>query len=222
MRRLVSVVGACLLGIGCGGDEGLDSGEGLGKRGPIQQIDLFLNGFHFASGDHDLQMEANHYCHELSTDLTQCVLYDGIDEEARMIGIEYVISRQLFDTLPEEEKALWHAHNYEVTSGALIAPSMSPEDELALMEQLVTTYGKTWHVWNTEVALPVGPATPMKAFYADGQLDEDLLEDRDERFGVDSEAAREERAGIEDPGFDDSVLEEPELGVCDDPDGFPE
>lgn len=41
----------------------------------------------------------------------------GADSEkanARLIGIEYIISRRLFEGLPEEEKRFWHSHSHEV------------------------------------------------------------------------------------------------------------
>jgi Protein of unknown function (DUF1264) len=42
--------------------------------------------------------------------------------DARLIGIEYIISEQRFRDLPDEEKRLWHGHHYEVKSGILVAP----------------------------------------------------------------------------------------------------
>ena len=33
---------------------------------------------------------------------------------AGLIGIEYMISTSLWETLPEEEKKYWHSHKYEV------------------------------------------------------------------------------------------------------------
>jgi hypothetical protein len=35
-------------------------------------------------------------------------LADLLDAEARMIGVEYIISEKLYTTLPAEEKAYWH------------------------------------------------------------------------------------------------------------------
>jgi hypothetical protein len=46
--------------------------------------------------------------------MRQCIIYDSADNNARLIGIEYIISRRLFESLPEEEKKLWHSHQYEV------------------------------------------------------------------------------------------------------------
>jgi hypothetical protein len=36
-----------------------------------------------------------------------------------MIGIEYVITEKLFETLPMKEKRYWHSHKHEVESGML-------------------------------------------------------------------------------------------------------
>lgn len=61
-----------------------------------------------------VQVEAHHYCSHLSEDVRQCVIYDSDASDARLIGVEYIISRRLFDSLPEEEKKYWHSHTYEV------------------------------------------------------------------------------------------------------------
>jgi hypothetical protein len=52
-----------------------------------------------------------HHCTEsalaalfCSTQVRQCVLYDGPGHDARLIGVEYLISARLFEGLPEEEK----------------------------------------------------------------------------------------------------------------------
>lgn len=63
---------------------------------------------------HALQVEAHHYCSHLNEEVRQCIIYDSADNNARLIGIEYIISRRLFEALPEEEKKLWHSHQYEV------------------------------------------------------------------------------------------------------------
>ena len=45
----------------------------------------------------------------------QCIIYDSDKPNARLIGIEYIISRRLFNSLPDEEKPMWHSHMYEVS-----------------------------------------------------------------------------------------------------------
>src|SRR5690606_15221553 len=137
----------------------------------------------------------------LNEDLIQCVLFDGNGGDAKLVGIEYIISARLFETLPEEERRLWHSHVYEVKSGTLVAPGLPQVAEHELMEKLIGTYGKTWHTWNTHAGheLPLGIPHLMMAFTADGQIDPALVEARDARMDVSSEEKREDRADIAAP-----------------------
>ena len=77
---------------------------------------------------------ADHYCAHLSDEVLQCILYDSNKPGARLIGIEYIVSAKIFESLPAEEKKLWHSHNYEVKSGVLTAPGMPDADEKGLMK----------------------------------------------------------------------------------------
>ena len=66
-----------------------------------------------------LQVEAHHFCACPNAEVRQCVIYDSDRADARLIGLEYIISAALFEQLPEEEKVYWHSHKYEVQSGTL-------------------------------------------------------------------------------------------------------
>jgi len=176
----------------------------LQGKAPLNAVSAYLNGFHFYSGDMDGQMEAHHYVTRLNEDVMQAVIYDGNGRDAKLMGVEYIISARLFQGLPDEEKKLWHSHDYEVKSGTLVAPGLPQLAEKALMEQLVTTYGKTWHTWHTDrdKALPYGIPALMMGFTADGQLDPALEAARDRRLGVDTGASRRARASIAQPPVD--------------------
>ena len=150
------------------------------------------------------QMEAHHYCAILSDDLIQCVIYDGNVADAKLMGVEYIVSAKLFQTLPAQEKALWHSHVHEVKSGQLIAPGLPDVAEQALMTKLIGTYGKTWHTWHTDQhkGLPIGVPQLMMGFTADGQADPAMVAARDQRFKVSSAEKRRQRAGIPAPAID--------------------
>ena len=143
-------------------------------------------------------MEAHHYVTILNDDVMQAVIYDGNKKDAKLMGVEYIISERLFKQLPAQEKQYWHSHRYEVKSGTLIAPGLPPAAEHALMSKIVNTYGKTWHTWHTDrdKTLPLGAPTLMMGFTADGQLNPALLADRDKRFDVDTATIRADRADI--------------------------
>ena len=183
----------------------LDAGAAvLQSRPPVAALNAYLDGFHFYNGNSAAQMEAHHYCSILSEELIQCVIYDGNLEDAKLMGVEYIISESLFKTLPQAEKALWHSHVHEVKSGQLIAPGIPQAAEDKLMRKLVRTYGKTWHTWHTDQhkSLPLGVPQLMMGFTADGQADPRMVKERDQRFAIDSQQKRRERAEIESPRVD--------------------
>jgi len=166
---------------------------------PLAQLGLYLDGFHRRDGHPDDQMRAIHYCAQRTADLIQCALFDGTGADAKLIGIEYVVTESALARLPEHERALWHSHAYEVTSGQLVAPGLSAADEHALMEKIAHTYGKTWHTWDTTQPLPLGRPELMMSFTADGQARPGLTDARDEALGISAPEIRARRADIHPP-----------------------
>jgi hypothetical protein len=180
----------------------------LQAKKPVDKLAIYLDGFHFYNGHQQSQMEAHHYCSKLNEDLTQCVIFDGNGDNAKIMGVEYIVSEKLFKTLPADEKKLWHSHRYEVKSGSLIAPGLPNLAEHKLMETIVTTYGKTWHTWHTDqdLTLPYGSPALMMGFTQDGQLHKPLEQDRDRRFKISTADKKKKRADIPErpiqPGAD--------------------
>ena len=178
----------------------LETGANLMQdRAPVEQVGMYLNGFHVDRADPAMQMEAHHYCDQANEDFAQCVLFDGNTADARMMGIEYIISAKLYDTLPADEKVFWHPHNYEILSGQLRMPGLPDVAETEALERKMNSYGKTWHTWMTGMhgrqadALPLGPARLQWSFNRDGEADPAMAAARDERFGLDTTEAHGDR-----------------------------
>ncbi|WP_298733599.1 OBAP family protein [uncultured Chitinophaga sp.] len=173
----------------------------LQDKSPLKRFNVYLDGFHFYNGNMQAQMEAHHYVSQLNEELHQAVIFDGNGADAKIMGVEYIISERLFKTLPEEEKLLWHSHQYEVKSGELIAPGIPDAAEHALMKKLVSTYGKTIHTWHTDQqrTLPLGSPMIMMGFTKDGQLQPSLIQQRDQRFNTSTADKRQQRADIVAP-----------------------
>ena len=176
----------------------------LQNKGPLKKINAYLDGFHFYNGNIDAQMEAHHYVSQLNEDVHQAIIYDGNGEDAKIMGVEYIISERLFRTLDDEEKKLWHSHHHEVKSGTLIAPGIPDAAEHELMEKLVSTYGKTIHTWHTDqrIELPIGSPMIMMGFTKDGQLKQQLIDERDKRFKISTAEKRKSREDIPMPRVD--------------------
>ena len=170
---------------------------------PITDIHAHVCGIHFYNGDMSRQVIAEHYCAHLSNEVLECVIYDSDKPGARLIGIEYIVSAKIFESLPAEEKKLWHSHNYEVKSGVLTAPGMADAAEKDLMKVLIGTYGKTWHTWQVDRGdkLPLGIPQLMMGFTTDGQAKANIVAERDKLYGS-SNAKKAARADIPDVKLD--------------------
>jgi len=169
----------------------------LQGEGPTDTFNVYLVGFHPLADDPTSVMEAHHYCNQVNEDFAQCVLFDGNTNAANLNGVEYIVSERLFRQLPAEEREHWHPHNYEILSGQLQAPGLTPAAELELMRTKMNSYGKTWHVWHTGPGnaddLPLGPSHLAWSFNADEELPQALIEERDRAMGLDTERDRERR-----------------------------
>lgn len=181
----------------------LETAAGVVQRNtPAEQLKIYLSGFHVMKNNPHHQMDAHHFCRQVNQDLAQCALFDGNGADANLIGIEYIISEKLFDTLPTQEKKFWHPHNYEILSGQLVAPWVPDAAEIELMKEKMNSYGKTWHVWNTGMHREKGNALPMGApelawsFNRDGEVQPGLVEKRDKTQNLDTPEKRKERADL--------------------------
>jgi hypothetical protein len=181
----------------------LESGANtLQSKAPVEQIAMYLNGFHAAKDDPSIVMESDHYCNQVNQDFAQCVLFDGNGKDARLHGVEYIISEKLYSQLPPEEKMYWHPHNYEVLSGELVMPGLPETAEKQALKDKINSYGKTWHFWKTGAhgeqadPLPYGPPHLAWSFNHDGELPPDLLQSRDTRMGTDTGQRRKNRADL--------------------------
>ncbi|KZT29766.1 DUF1264-domain-containing protein [Neolentinus lepideus HHB14362 ss-1] len=180
------------------------AGEVMMSFKPINAIHQHLCAFHVYAHDRTRHVEAHHYCTHRTHDLHQCVIYDSDEPNAKLIGIEYVVSEKIFSSLPPEEKKYWHSHKYEVESGLLqiqakgaVPGVVTDVAEQPAMLELQKTYGKTIHTWAIDETpeLPLGPPNLMMAYTADGQIPPELVKQRDQKWGMDTEAKRQLRAG---------------------------
>jgi hypothetical protein len=175
--------------------------ESLKVDTPLTAVRAHVCGFHFESGAMERQLVSHRFIFNLGEEVMHCLIYDSDRPDARLVGIEYIIGREKFDSLPEEEKKFWHSHVHAVKSGQLIAPGLPEGVEKELMRELVDTYGKTWFTWQVDLGdeLPLGTPRLMMGSTADEQIDAKLLATRDREFEVSSPRKRESREDLPSP-----------------------
>jgi hypothetical protein len=167
------------------------------KFGPAQflgEYGLHVCAFHIGKDDPTLQVESHHYCTPLRDGVFQCVIYDGDKGNPKLIGVEYILSDEIFQTLPAEEKKYWHPHEYEIRAGLLTFPGVKPDCEMKLLKGLVKSWGKVWHTWpDPKTALPIGPPVLMWSATREGQVKNELIRARDHRYKIDVNDVRKQR-----------------------------
>ena len=174
-RPPMALVLACLVGLAAGAlltsaarptparaDDGkaAHGGPTVGAKAPIREIlhcPLAFAGVHLLKDLPEHPQVAYHYCKTLNDDVSQCVLYDGTGPDARLIGIEYLVSDTLYQKMPPEEKQYWHDHKYEVDSGLLKSMTQTGADEKKTLAAVRTLWGKVFHTWATGKTYPNGP-----------------------------------------------------------------
>jgi len=100
---------------------------------------------------------------------------------------------------------LWHSHKHEIESGLLqlntksaVPIAVADTAEQPAMLALYKTYGKTIHTWaiDTSPDLPLGPPNLMMSYTSDDQgPPSEMVKQRDETCGMDTQHKRELRAG---------------------------
>lgn len=211
-RELLGVVGA--LGTGAAlGVSGAFAGDHATMPGgpmlrPLGNHHLHFCGIHCAKKDPRIQIVTQHYCGMIGAGMHQCLLYDATSPGARLLGVEYIIPDETYRTLPDIEKRYWHPHSYEVLGGGLVAPTMKPDEELAFMKGLLTTWGKTWHTWpDPTTPVPMGEPMLMWSLTADGQDAPNVIATRDRELGVSTARIRKQR--IEAIGYEVPTVPQP-------------
>jgi hypothetical protein len=130
-------------------------------KAPLAEVlhcPLAFAGVHLRKDRPEDSRVAYHFCKPLNDDVCQCILYDGLGPDARLIGIEYLVTDEVYRQMPPEEQAYWHDHKYEVDSGLLRSLTQSGADEVATLAKARTLWGKFDHTWVSGQAYPQGPA----------------------------------------------------------------
>ncbi|XP_057797650.1 oil body-associated protein 2C [Salvia miltiorrhiza] len=175
----------------------LDKGaQMLQSLTPIKQMSQHVCTFALYSHDMSRQIQTHHYVTRLNQDVLQCAVYDSDHAHARLIGVEYIVSDSLFESLPPDEQKLWHSHAYEIKSGLWVNPRVPEMVVKPELENLAKTYGKFWCTWQTDRGdkLPMGPPSLMMS--PQGLVKADLVAGRDAKYNISSDAMKRSRIEV--------------------------
>jgi hypothetical protein len=97
---------------------------------------------------------AHHCCKDVSGGLTECQLYDSDSADAKLVGVEVIMSPETHKTFSPAEKARWHYHEPEMPKVTATLPDFSPEEAAKVVKKLEGTYGKVYLLWDPGTGQP--------------------------------------------------------------------
>lgn len=98
----------------------------------------------------------HHSCKTLDEDYIQCLLFDSDLPNAHVIGVETIISPEVYAQLPEEERSSWHYHKDEIPLVDAKLPGLSDEEIARVVAAVENTYGRVVIFWNPGEIAPMG------------------------------------------------------------------
>ena len=104
-----------------------------------------------------LQTIVHHHCKVYDDNTGACLLFPyGMTDQDKPYGIEYVITTDQYQELPEEEKHYWHYHKTEFPRADATFPDLSDSELNEVQSVLDETYGKVYYFWNYGDTYPIG------------------------------------------------------------------
>ena len=109
------------------------------------------------TADHLLETIVHHHCKVYDDMTAACLLFPyGMTDQDKPYGIEYVITSDQYEELPEGEKKYWHYHKTEFPRAEATFPELTDDELVELLPILDETYGKVVYFWNYGDAFPIG------------------------------------------------------------------
>ena len=107
--------------------------------------------------DHLLQTIVHHHCKVYDDNTATCLLFPyGMTDQDKPYGIEYVITTDQFQELPEDEQSYWHYHKTEFPRAEATFPELTDSELEKVLPVLDETYGKVFYFWNYGDTYPMG------------------------------------------------------------------
>jgi hypothetical protein len=107
----------------------------------------------------DPTLRVFHYCKPNDKIMMICQLYDSNLPNATLVGIEYMITVDAYNALPNREKPNWHYHVEEFAPNRADPkfPQLSEQEQNATLKKLENSYGKIIITWNPNDNAPAFP-----------------------------------------------------------------
>lgn len=127
--------------------------DGVRNSDPLSQYSTYIVATHFLR---DQSYETHHYFKPLRDGVLQGLVFRTSDEGAPLIEVEWAISREVWERLPDWQKEYWHPLGPAVEAGRVRAPGLSGQQEAELLRTVSGLYAQTMNLAGLNGELPVG------------------------------------------------------------------
>ncbi len=107
--------------------------------------------------DPKLQIVVHHHCKAYDDGTLLCLMFpDGMKDQDKPMGFEYIITTAQYNRLPEAEKKYWHYHKTEIPRAKASLPDLTAEEAGKLIPAINETYGKVVYFQKLGDPFPIG------------------------------------------------------------------
>lgn len=111
----------------------------------------------FSADDPKLHAIVHHHCKAYDDGTLVCLMFpNGMKDQDKPIGFEYIITTAQYNTLPAKEKHYWHYHKTEVGRACATFPDLSKAEADKILPAIHETYGKVVYFQKPEDKFPLG------------------------------------------------------------------
>lgn len=155
MCSILARVGVCVLvgfSLASVGAGSLAGQTAPGVAGPLAEYSTHLVATHFLRGE----SYQTHYFKSLRDGVLQGLVFREASAGTPLIEVEWAISQEVFDRLPDWQKEFWHPLAPAVDAGRVRLPGLGAEEEREMLQTIRGLHAQTINLAGIEGALPVG------------------------------------------------------------------
>lgn len=113
--------------------------------GPSVGFDIHVDAKHYVK---EMRTPVHHWCKTINPDLIECLLFDSDKADAKLVGIETIVTKKVWENFDDAQKNEWHDHATEIIEAETTLPDMPSEKAAQLVEFLKGTRGRIVYIWN--------------------------------------------------------------------------
>ncbi len=102
-------------------------------------------------------MTVNKYCKSVVGDMMECQIYDGNEGDSRLVGVESIVSPQMYNTFTQDEKKLWMPTKDLMQTTMTAMPELDADQFTNVATSMSNNYSKIYLLWDPgKLNLPIG------------------------------------------------------------------